>query len=150
MSFVRRALAWCGRFCCAFGWWFIGIWSALAIYFTGPGRWTPIALAIAVVWLFWSARYERFRLWRWFQIAWGNKWRTTCALAAATAIAVYFFGFDNADGLAAGAALGQYVLNSQLQPVPEPATWALYGLGLLTIVGLRRERGPARQRCLRP
>ena len=60
------------------------------------------------------------------------------------------FGFDNADGLAAGAALGQYVLNSQLQPVPEPATWALYGLGLLTIVGLRRERGPARQRCLRP
>ena len=56
------------------------------------------------------------------------------------------FDFDNADGLAAGQALGQYVLSSQLQPVPEPATWALYGLGMLTIFGLRRERGPAR-RC---
>jgi hypothetical protein len=55
------------------------------------------------------------------------------------------FGFDNADGLAAGVALGQYVLNSQLQPVPEPATWALYGLGMLTIVGRRRVRGPARR-----
>jgi hypothetical protein len=97
MSFVRRALAWCGRFCCAFGWWFVGMWSALAIYFTGPGRWTPIALAIAVVWLFWSARYERFRLWHWFQIAWGDKWRTTCALATATAIAFYFFIFVTPD-----------------------------------------------------
>jgi len=54
------------------------------------------------------------------------------------------FGFDNADGLVAGVALGQYVLSSQLQPVPEPATWALYGLGMLTIVGLRLARGPAR------
>lgn len=53
------------------------------------------------------------------------------------------FGFDNADGLVAGVALGQYVLGSQLQPVPEPATWALYGLGMLTILGLRRDRGPA-------
>ena len=55
------------------------------------------------------------------------------------------FGFDNADGLAAGEALGRYVLSSQLQPVPEPATWALYGLGMLTIVGLRRERSRARR-----
>jgi hypothetical protein len=97
MSFVRRALAWCGRFSCAFGWWFIGVWSALAIYFTGPGRWTPIALVIAVVWLFWSARYERFRLWRWFAIEWKGKWRTTCSLLASVLVAIYFFGFVTPD-----------------------------------------------------
>lgn len=50
------------------------------------------------------------------------------------------FRFDNADGLVAGVALGQYVLSSQLQPVPEPATLALYGLGLLTIIGVRLAR----------
>jgi hypothetical protein len=54
------------------------------------------------------------------------------------------FRFDNADGLAAGLALGQYVLSSQLQPVPEPATLALYGLGLLMIIGVRL-RGPVRR-----
>ena len=53
------------------------------------------------------------------------------------------FRFDNADGLVAGVALGQYVFSSQLQPVPEPATSALYGLGLLTIIGLRRARSGA-------
>jgi hypothetical protein len=54
------------------------------------------------------------------------------------------FRFDNADGLAAGLALGQYVLSSQLQPVPEPATLALYGFGLLMIIGVRL-RGPVRR-----
>jgi len=50
------------------------------------------------------------------------------------------FGFDNADGLVGGVALGQYVLSSQLQPVPEPATLALYVLGLLPIIGVRLAR----------
>lgn len=50
------------------------------------------------------------------------------------------FRFDNADGLVGGVALGQYVLSSQLQPVPEPATLALYGFGLLTIIGVRLAR----------
>lgn len=55
------------------------------------------------------------------------------------------FGFDNADGLAAGMALGQFVLASQLRPVHEPASWALYGLGLLSIAGMRLVRVRALQ-----
>jgi hypothetical protein len=35
-------------------------------------------------------------------------------------------------------ALGQYVLGSLLQPVPEPATLTLFGLGLLWLLGGRR------------
>lgn len=94
MGFVRRALAWFGRFCCAFGWWFVGIWSALAIYFTGPGpKWVTAALAATVVALFWMARREPLRWWQWFRTAWGDKRRTTLALAAATAVAIYYFGF---------------------------------------------------------
>ena len=50
------------------------------------------------------------------------------------------FRFDNVDGQVAGVALGEFVLSSQLQPVPEPATLALYGLGMLTIIGVRRAR----------
>ena len=98
MNFVRRALAWCGRFCCAFGWWFIGVWSALAIYFTGPGpKWVTGALAAAILWLFWRGRREPLRLWQWFRTAWGDKRWTTLALTGATAIAIYYFGFITPD-----------------------------------------------------
>jgi len=98
MGFLRRALAWCGRFCCAFGWWFIGVWSALAIYFTGPGpKWVTGALVAAILWLFWRGRGEPLRLWQWFRTAWGDKRWTALGLAAATATAIYFFGFVRPD-----------------------------------------------------
>lgn len=39
--------------------------------------------------------------------------------------------YDNEDGLAGGIALAQYVLATQLQPVPEPSTIALVGMAAL-------------------
>ena len=94
MAFVRRVLVRCGRFCAAFTWWFIGVWSALAIYFTGPGpKLATGLLAAAVLALFWFARKEPLRIWRWFQTAWLDKRWTTFALVAATAVAIYYFGF---------------------------------------------------------
>lgn len=98
MSFVRKTFAWCGRFACGLGWWFVGIWSALAIYFTGPGAtWFTGALAAAVVALFWFARREPLRLWQWFHKSWPEKRLTTTALVAATAIGIYYFGFVTPD-----------------------------------------------------
>jgi hypothetical protein len=98
MGAVRRALVCCGRFCCAFGWWFIGVWSALAIDFTAPGpRWLAGALAVGVLWLFWIARREPLRVWQWFRKSWSDKRRTTVALTVATAIAIYYFGFVTPD-----------------------------------------------------
>jgi hypothetical protein len=40
--------------------------------------------------------------------------------------------FDNQDGLAGGRALGHHVAATQLQPIPEPATWILLVIGLMT------------------
>lgn len=95
---LRRVFAWSGRCCRACGWWFVGIWSALAIYFTGPGpKWLTGAVAIAVLALFWRGRREPLRLWRWFSTAWSDKRWTTIALASAAAIAIYYFGFVTPD-----------------------------------------------------
>jgi hypothetical protein len=49
------------------------------------------------------------------------------------------WSFDNADGLAAGRALGHYVFATQLRPIPEPASCLLLLLGLTgAIASLRR------------
>lgn len=98
MGVIRRTLERCGRFCAVFAWWFVGVWSALAIYFTGPGPKLATGLvAAAVLALFWFARREPLRLWRWFQTAWVDKRWTTFALAAAAGIAIYYFGFVTPD-----------------------------------------------------
>jgi hypothetical protein len=98
MSRFRQVLSFCGRCCRGFAWWFVGVWSALAFYYTGPGsRWFTGAMAAGLLGLFWFARREPLRLWQWFGTAWSDKRRTTVALAAAAAVAVYYFGFVTPD-----------------------------------------------------
>jgi hypothetical protein len=50
------------------------------------------------------------------------------------------WSYDNADGLVAGRALGQYVFANELQPIPEPATWVLLVTGLVGCLAWRRSR----------
>jgi hypothetical protein len=46
--------------------------------------------------------------------------------------------FDNQHGLAGGNDIGHHVYRTQLQPIPEPATWILLVLGAIACLAWRR------------
>ena len=52
------------------------------------------------------------------------------------------WSFDNADGLAAGQALGHYAFAAQLRPIPEPASCNLLLLALITALASFRRQQP--------
>jgi hypothetical protein len=80
-------------------WWGVGLWTTLALYYTASDRfWLAAGLAVLVAGIYVSSRRERFRLAEWPRLSWPAKWRTTAALLASAATAIYYFGFVVPDG----------------------------------------------------
>jgi len=74
-------------------WLLLGVWAALALFFTAPiGAWPAAALGVAVFALFATATRDH-----WFLRGRGVPWRTVAALTAAAAAAVWFFVFTVPD-----------------------------------------------------
>ena len=75
-------------------WWGLGLWTALAAFFTVfSSTWLASALGLAIAVLYWSTRRERFHWGEWFRLPWSAKSQSTAAVAVSLAVAVYFFGF---------------------------------------------------------
>jgi hypothetical protein len=96
---ARSILSTIRRFLAACTWWGLALWTTLAVYFTLDARiWLAALLALLIAGIYVSTRWERFRLTEWPRLPWPAKWRTTLALGATAAVAIYYFGFVTPDG----------------------------------------------------
>lgn len=98
MNRVRRFLTNAWRIVAVCSWWGLGVWAALAVFFTsGVAFWPALVLAIGVVALFASARRERFRWVEWARLSWPEKRRSTVSIVVTAIIAIYYFAFVTPD-----------------------------------------------------
>jgi uncharacterized protein DUF4105 len=82
------------RIVASVAWWGLGLWTALAAFFTVfSSTWLASALGLGIAGLFLSTRRERFHLGQWFRLPWQAKRRSTVSLVAAACVAVYYFWF---------------------------------------------------------
>lgn len=98
MELVRRfsAKIWRGLVLCA--WCGLGLWTALATFFTAPvAPWLAILFALGIVGLYVSSLREWFRFREWFRTPGREKRQSIAALAVTTVVAVYYFGFVTPD-----------------------------------------------------
>ena len=90
-----RAILWrVWRIVAGMTWWGLGLWTALAAFFTVfSSTWLASALALGIVGLYWSTRREPFHLGQWFGLPWSAKRRTTAALVVSAIVVIYYLGF---------------------------------------------------------
>ncbi len=95
---VRTIIAKKWRFLAVGTWCGLGLWTALATFFTAPvSFWFAALLAFAIGWLYFAALRERFGFWEWLSLPWRQKRFTAAALAVTALVAVYYFGFVKPD-----------------------------------------------------
>jgi Domain of unknown function (DUF4105) len=91
---ARKIVATLWRVLCVASWCLLGLWTALALYFTIPlPRWPVGFLALAVVVLYASALRERLFVRGRRGIPWRETRRSLAALAVTAGVAVWYFGF---------------------------------------------------------
>lgn len=94
MQLVRKIVSLLWRVFRVGAWCLLGLWTALALFFTFPlSFWPATILAIGVVVLFASALGERFFVAGRSGVAWRDVRRSVAALAVTAGVAVWFFGF---------------------------------------------------------
>jgi hypothetical protein len=92
--FVYSFLAKAGRFVVLIGWCLLGLWTALAAFFTVPvPLWLGTLLAIGIGGLYTSALRERLFVQERTGSLWLGLRRTSAALAVTAAVMIWYFGF---------------------------------------------------------
>ncbi len=94
MQVARRIVATSWRIMCVVVWCLLGLWTALALFFTIPLSTLPAAvLAVGVVVLYANAMRERLFVWGRPVLSWRETRRSLAALAVAALVAVWHLGF---------------------------------------------------------
>lgn len=98
MPFVKKCCAKLGRGICVLSWCLLGLWTALAVFFTLPLTfWPALVLGMGIGILFVSALPERFFLRDRKGSFWRETRRSLAALALSAAVMVWYFGFMKPD-----------------------------------------------------
>jgi hypothetical protein len=94
MQFIGKILWKLWRAVVLFSWCLLGLWTALAAYFTVPApTWLAVVLAIAIAGLYVSAWRERFYVRGRPGMPWREIRRSAAALAVTAMVAFWYFGF---------------------------------------------------------
>src|SRR5271166_4804613 len=98
MQLARKIVAILWRCICVVSWCLLGLWTALALFFTIPlSNWPAAVLALGVVVLYASALRERLYVPGRPGIPWRENRRSIAALAVTGIVAVWYFGFVRPD-----------------------------------------------------
>jgi hypothetical protein len=91
---ARKIVAILWRVICVLSWCLLGLWTAMALFFTVPlSFWSAALLAVGVVVLYASALRERFFRRGQPGTLWWKVGRSVAALTVTAGVAVWYFGF---------------------------------------------------------
>src|SRR5262245_12008185 len=98
MRLLRKITAGLLRAIALATWCVLGVWVALATFFTLPAPlWIAASIAAAIVIVFVAAIREPVRLHKWFAAPWRQKRLTTISVAVASIVLISYLSFVKPD-----------------------------------------------------